>query len=31
MGVLGKWLKSLIGLEKTQSSHQENVGSSGKG
>ncbi|KAI7992014.1 Protein IQ-DOMAIN 1 [Camellia lanceoleosa] len=31
MGALGKWLKSLIGLKKTQSSHQENVGSSGKG
>ncbi|KAL7188478.1 hypothetical protein ACSBR1_038355 [Camellia fascicularis] len=31
MGALGKWLKSLIGLEKTQSRHQENVGSSGKG
>ncbi|KAF5931863.1 hypothetical protein HYC85_028034 [Camellia sinensis] len=31
MGALGKWLKSLIGLKKTQSRHQENVGSSGKG
>ncbi|CAL5343230.1 unnamed protein product [Camellia sinensis] len=31
MGALGKWLKSLIGLKKTQSSHQENVGSIGKG
>ncbi|KAL7180404.1 hypothetical protein ACSBR1_043577 [Camellia fascicularis] len=31
MGASGKWLKSLIGLKKTQSSHQENVGSSGKG
>ncbi|CAL5407068.1 unnamed protein product [Camellia sinensis] len=31
MGALGKWLKSLIGLKKTQSSHQENMGSSGKG
>ncbi|CAL5325783.1 unnamed protein product [Camellia sinensis] len=29
MGALGKWLKSLIGLKKTQSRHQENVGSSG--
>ncbi|CAL5343203.1 unnamed protein product [Camellia sinensis] len=31
MGALGKWLKSSIGLKKTQSSHQENVGSTGKG
>ncbi|CAL5343204.1 unnamed protein product [Camellia sinensis] len=31
MGALGKWLKSLIGLKKTQSSDQENVGSSDKG
>ncbi|CAL5404250.1 unnamed protein product [Camellia sinensis] len=31
MGALGKWLKSLIGLKKSQSSHQENVGSTGKG
>ncbi|CAL5346955.1 unnamed protein product [Camellia sinensis] len=31
MGALGKWLKSLIGLRKTQSSHQGNVGNSGKG
>ncbi|GMP68430.1 hypothetical protein CsSME_00028055 [Camellia sinensis var. sinensis] len=31
MGALGKWLKSLIGLKKTQSSHQENVGNTGKG
>ncbi|KAI7981536.1 Protein IQ-DOMAIN 31 [Camellia lanceoleosa] len=31
MGGLGKWLKSLIGLKKTQPRHQENVGSSGKG
>ncbi|CAL5372016.1 unnamed protein product [Camellia sinensis] len=29
MGALGKWLKSLIGLKKTQSRHKENVGSSG--
>ncbi|CAL5343229.1 unnamed protein product [Camellia sinensis] len=27
----GKWLKSLIGLKKIQSSHQENVGNTGKG
>ncbi|CAL5415537.1 unnamed protein product [Camellia sinensis] len=31
MGALGKWLKSLIGLKKTQSSHQGNVGNSGMG
>ncbi|GMP30459.1 hypothetical protein CsSME_00005120 [Camellia sinensis var. sinensis] len=31
MGALEKWLKSLIGLKKTQSRHLENVGSSGKG
>ncbi|CAL5407069.1 unnamed protein product [Camellia sinensis] len=31
MGALGKWLKTLMGLKETQSSHQENVGSTGKG
>ncbi|CAL5358498.1 unnamed protein product [Camellia sinensis] len=31
MGALGKWLKSLVGLKNTQSRHQENVDSSGKG
>ncbi|CAL5346952.1 unnamed protein product [Camellia sinensis] len=31
MGALGKWLKSVIGLKKTQSSHQGNVGNSGMG
>ncbi|GMQ01982.1 hypothetical protein CsSME_00048418 [Camellia sinensis var. sinensis] len=31
MGALGKWLKSLVGLKNTQSKHQENVDSSGKG
>ncbi|KAF5931843.1 hypothetical protein HYC85_028014 [Camellia sinensis] len=31
IGALRKWLKSLVGLKKTQSSHQENVGSSVKG
>ncbi|CAL5325781.1 unnamed protein product [Camellia sinensis] len=31
MGALEKWLKSLIGLKKTQSRHLENVGSGGKG